>query len=95
MRVRMGNDFKDPRNAVKNDGDRGGVYVTQRTSEQTGIPQNVHTIPYLLFAYNVKRTTFQRKLKKQTLTRPKIVILPLTLHLHLPLPLPTKEGTIG
>ncbi len=87
MKVQMGKDFKDPRNAVKNDSDRGGLYVSQRTSEQTGIPQNVYTIPYLLFAYNVSRTTFQRKLKKYTLTRANIVALPLPLRLPLPLPL--------
>jgi hypothetical protein len=88
MKVRTGNDFKDPRNAFKNDSDRGGIYVSQRTSEQTGIPQNVFTIPYLLFAYNVKRTTFQRKLKKHTLTREYIVTSPLPLPMPLPLPLP-------
>jgi hypothetical protein len=97
----MGNDFKDPRNAVKNDSDRGGLYVSQRTSEQTGIPQNVYTILYLLFAYNVKRnTTFQRRLKEHTLTCANNVNLPLplpclTLPLHLPLPLPTKNDTIS
>ncbi len=59
----MGVRFKDPRNEVMNDRDRGGVFVSQKTTEQNGIPQNFLTIRYLLFAYDVKRTTFQRRLQ--------------------------------
>ena len=63
MKVDMGSAFKDPRNEVYNDRGKGGVFVSQNSAAQQGIPQNPFTIPYLLFAYDVKRTTFQRRLK--------------------------------
>jgi hypothetical protein len=59
----LGNDFRDPRDHIGiPDPMQGGLFATARTSSQQRIPQNEWTIPYLLYAYAVKRTTFQRRL---------------------------------
>ena len=62
MKVDMGAAFKDPRNEVCNAPGKG-VFVSQKSASQKGVPQNPLTIPFLLFAYDVKRTTFQRRLQ--------------------------------
>jgi hypothetical protein len=44
--------------------DSGGKYVSMKKSSQQGVPKNIYTIPYLMWAYNVSKCTFKRKLKE-------------------------------
>ncbi len=63
MRLVQGTAFKDPCDHVGiPDPLKGGLFVSASGSSQARIPRNEWTIPYLLDAYNVKRTTFQRRL---------------------------------
>jgi hypothetical protein len=63
MKLVQGTAFKDPRDHVGiSDPLKGGLFVSASGSSQARIPRNEWTIPYLLYAYEVKRTTFQRRL---------------------------------
>ncbi len=42
----------------------GGKFVFLKKSSQQGAPKNIYTIPYLMWAYNVSKCTFKRKLKE-------------------------------
>ena len=56
--------FEDPRRA-SNGGKRttGGLWVTAKAPSQTNIPKNPLTIPYLLHAYGVSRSSFKRRVE--------------------------------
>ena len=63
MRLTLGQSFVDPREH-KHKGHNGvlGKYVSATSEAQQGIPKNMWTIiPYLLYAYDVKRSNFQNK----------------------------------
>ena len=61
MKIAMGKNFVDPRETRGVQGtNSGGKFVSLKRSSQAGIPKNVWTIPYLLHAYDVSRTSFQR-----------------------------------
>ena len=61
MREVMGDDFVYPRDHTGVVGnDSGGKFVSLKKASQRGTPKNEYTIPYLLHAYDVSRTTFQR-----------------------------------
>ena len=62
MRLGMGDSFIDPREHKGNQGG-GGKFVSVKKDSQVGIPKNMWTIPYLLHAYDVKRSNFQKKRK--------------------------------
>ncbi len=62
MRLALGAAFTDPREHKGNQGD-GGKFVSAKKESQAGIPKNMWTIPYLLYAYDVKRSNFQNKRK--------------------------------
>jgi hypothetical protein len=38
----------------------GGKFVSLKKASQEGIPKNVYTVPYLIYAYGVAETTFKR-----------------------------------
>ena len=75
LREVMGDDFVDPRDHTGVVGnDNGGKFVSLKKASQRGTPRNEYTIPYLLHAYNVSCTTFQRYRKlgdTSHLTKPK------------------------
>jgi hypothetical protein len=59
----LGTDFHDPRDHIGiPDPLHGGQFVSARKSSQRRVSQNEWTIPYFLYAYDVKRTKFQRRL---------------------------------
>jgi hypothetical protein len=61
--------FVDPR-AYKGIRGAGGVWVSGKSETQVGIPKNHYTIPYLLYAYDVSRTSFQRRVKQAKQGKP-------------------------
>ena len=64
MKEAMGDDFVDPRDHKgTNVEGGGGRFVSLKKMTQRGVPKGVFTIPYLLHAYNVSRSTFNRKRK--------------------------------
>ena len=75
MRDVMGDTFVDPRDHAGVVGaDSGGKFVSMKKESQRNVPKNPYTLPYLLHAYDVSRTTFQRyrKMGETThLTKPK------------------------
>jgi hypothetical protein len=60
MRVALGDNFKDPRD-YKGQSGEGGKFVSTKKESQRDIPKNMWTIPFLLHAYDVKRSNFQNK----------------------------------
>jgi hypothetical protein len=60
MRLALGDNFKDPRDHKGHSGE-GGKFVSTKKESQRDIPKNMWTIPYLLHAYDVKRSNFQNK----------------------------------
>ena len=61
----LGSEYKDPREYTGiRDKNSGGKYVSTKKTSQQGIPKNVFTIPYLMWAYDVKKPTFKRRLKE-------------------------------
>ena len=61
----LGCNYKDPREYTGiRDKNSGGKYVSTKKTSQQGIPKNVFTIPYLMWAFDVKKPTFKRKLKE-------------------------------
>jgi hypothetical protein len=62
MQFTMGSDFKDPRETRGVQGS-GGKFVSLKKDSQLNVPKNMWTIPYLLPAYDVKRSTFKDKVE--------------------------------
>ncbi len=51
----LGSDYKDPREYTGiRDKNSGGKYVSTKKTSQQGIPKNGFTIPYLMWAFDVK-----------------------------------------
>ena len=49
----LGKDYKDPRDYKGIRGkETGGRFVSLKKGKQIGVPKNVHTIPYLMWAYD-------------------------------------------
>ena len=64
----MGTTFKDPRQHVGTPVQKfGGRFQSEKPASQAGIPKGYLTLPYLYYAYDVSRPTFQRKLKEDSL----------------------------
>ena len=56
--------FVDPRDHTgTRDESSGGKFVSMKKVSQHGVPKGVFTIRYLLYAYDVARSTFNRKRK--------------------------------
>jgi hypothetical protein len=75
MQFMMGSEFKDPRKTRGVQGS-GGKFVSLKKDSQLNIPKNTWTIPYLLHADDVKRSSFIDKVAMDkkgitTLTRRK------------------------
>jgi hypothetical protein len=73
MRLALGPKFTDPRETKGHNGEFG-KFVSQKKESQQDIPKNMWTIPYLLYAFDLKRSNFQNKRKADkkvatTLTR--------------------------
>jgi hypothetical protein len=60
MRLALGDKFIDPRDYKGVIGE-GGKFVSTKKESQQDIPKNMWTIPFLLHAYDVKRSNFQNK----------------------------------
>ena len=60
MQFTMGSEYKDPRETRGVQG-AGGIFVSSKKESQLNVPKNMWTIPYLLHAYDVKRSTFRDK----------------------------------
>jgi hypothetical protein len=63
MRLALGDAFVDPREHKGENGE-SGKYVLAKSASQIDVPKNMWTIPYLLHAYDVKRSNFQNKRKQ-------------------------------
>ena len=66
MRLALGPRFNDPRDH-KGDQGEGGKFVSLKKESQADVPKNMWTIPFLLYAYDVKRSSFQNKRKNDKL----------------------------
>ena len=64
MKEVMGDGFEDPRDYNGIADKQTGKFVSTKTVSQKLVPKGPYTIPYLLHAYGVSRTTFQRKRKQ-------------------------------
>ena len=62
----LGSNFTDPREH-KGDQGEGGKFVSLKKASQADVPKNMWTIPFLLHAYDVKRSNFQNKRKNDKL----------------------------
>jgi hypothetical protein len=60
MKLALGKTFVDPREYKGIAGEKG-IFVSGKKDSQVGVPKNMWTIPYLLHAYDVKRSNFQNK----------------------------------
>jgi hypothetical protein len=61
----LGCNYKDPREYTGiRDKNSGGKYVSTKKTSQQGIPKKLFTIPYFMWAFDVKKPTFKRKLKE-------------------------------
>jgi hypothetical protein len=60
MRLALGAKFIDPRE-YKGVAGTKGKFVSEKKESQLGVPKNMWTIPFLLHAYDVKRSNFQNK----------------------------------
>jgi hypothetical protein len=60
MRLALGDTFIDPRYHKGHSGE-GGKFVSTKKESQRDILKNMWTIPFLLHAYDVKRSNFQNK----------------------------------
>lgn len=61
MREVMGDAFQDPREYKGIADQQTGKFISTKKLSQKAVPKGPYTIPYLLYAYDVSRTTFQRK----------------------------------
>ncbi len=67
----LGTKYLDPREYHGQRGkESGGCYISIKKGKQKGVPKNVHTIPYLMWAYDVNQCTFKRRLKQQKMGMP-------------------------
>ncbi len=72
----LGDTYKDPRDYKGHRGqDTGGRYVSKKTGKNQGVPKNVHTIPYLMMAYEVSKCTFKRRLRQKKWECPSLTTL--------------------
>ena len=62
MKCVMGDVFVDPHKHIGTPG-VAGDFVSKKRPSQIGVPKNPWTIPYLLRAYDVPRTSFKRYVK--------------------------------
>ncbi len=62
MQLALGSTFIDPREHKGKQGE-GGKFVSVKKESQADMPKNMWTIPFLLHAYDVKRSNFQNKRK--------------------------------
>ncbi len=62
MKMAMGYKFVDPREYKGISGEKG-KFVSKKTERQQDVPKNFWTIPFLLYAYDVKRSNFKNKKK--------------------------------
>ena len=60
MRLALGKKFLDPREYKGIAGEKG-KFVSEKKESQLAVPKNMWTIPFLLHAYDVKRSNFQNK----------------------------------
>jgi hypothetical protein len=60
MKMAMGDKFMDPREYKDISGEKG-KFVTKKTESQQNVPKLFWTIPFLLYAYDVKRPNFRNK----------------------------------
>jgi hypothetical protein len=60
MKMAMGDNFLDPREYKGISGEKG-KFVTKKTESQQNVPKTFWTIPFLLYAYDVKRSNFKNK----------------------------------
>ena len=60
MRLALGKNFVDPREYKGIAGEKG-IFVSGKKDSQIGVPKNMWTIPFLLHAYDLKRSNFQNK----------------------------------
>jgi hypothetical protein len=66
MKEVLGDKFVDPRDYKGTRGkDTGGRFISTKSKRQKGVPLNVYTIPYLMWAYNVNKCSFKRRLKNE------------------------------
>jgi hypothetical protein len=69
VKIAMASNFRDSREFVGVQGlGSGGKFVSKQKATQAGIPKNEYSIPYLLYAYDVMRTTFQRRVRSFSLS---------------------------
>jgi hypothetical protein len=66
MKLALGDSFADPREYKGIPGERG-KFKSLKCKSQANIPKNEYTIPYLLHAYDVKRSSFQRRVKEDVM----------------------------
>jgi hypothetical protein len=60
MKLAMGAKFEDPREYKGVPGE-AGKFVSLKKDSQQDVPKNMWTIPFLIYAYDVKRSNFQNK----------------------------------
>jgi hypothetical protein len=73
MQSTAGDDFKDPRLVSQHGVVNAKANRPFQSSSKAGIPKGVYTIPYLLHAYDVPRSTFKRRkkeMKEGTVSKP-------------------------
>jgi hypothetical protein len=64
MEKALGSNYVDPREHKGVHGkDTGGKFVSLKVESQIGIPKNICTLGYLVYAYDVDKATFRRRLK--------------------------------
>ena len=66
IRLALGVSFNDPREHKGNQGE-GRKFVSLKKETQADVPKNMWTIPFLLHAYDVKRSNFQNKRRNDKL----------------------------
>lgn len=64
MKEVMGGAFAGPREHKGTADKRTGKFISTKKLSQLKVPKGPYTLPYLLYAYDVPRTTFQRKRKE-------------------------------
>ena len=58
MQSAIGADFKDPRLVSEHGVGKDKLSGRYKNNNKAGVPKGIFTIPYLLHAYDVKRSTF-------------------------------------
>jgi hypothetical protein len=67
MKIALGSKFVDPRDHKGIQGPHDHKFISQKTNAQKDVPKNEFTQPYLFYAYDVSRTTFQNRVKNEKL----------------------------